>query len=476
VLAFHCCASQYDVLMIKLTFFGAAREVTGSCCLVETGRHRILVDHGMFQGGGDAYRKNRAPLRFDPRGIDLVLLTHAHIDHSGLLPRLTRLGYRGPIHATAATCDLLDVMLRDAAYLQEREAQRASARRDAEPLYTVADAEATLRQLRPSAYGHMVDLATGVRCRFRDAGHILGSAVIELWVDDGGLERKIVFSGDIGQSNRPIVRDPEAVADADALIVESTYGNRLHKSLSDTEDELVRVIDETLTHGRGNVIVPAFAVGRTQEILYVLGDLVRRGRIRNNFPVYVDSPMATRATEVTLRHANVVDSDTRELLAWQRGAGKSGLDVSFTESVEESMRLNAVKHGALIISASGMCDAGRIKYHLRNNLPRPQSAIVFTGFQAAGTLGRRLVDGTDSVRIFGEEVPVRAKVWTIGGLSAHADQAGLLAWLRNFRKPPRQTFVVHGEEGTALQFADVVCRTLEWKVDVPTASHTYELA
>ena len=460
---------------MKITFLGAAREVTGSCYLLEQGTRSFLVDHGLFQGGADAYRKNRAPLAFDPRAIEFVLLTHAHIDHSGMLPRLVELGFRGPVYATSATCDLLEVMLPDAAYVQEREAESRHGRRGAVPLYTVAQAHASLERLKPVDYDRTVDLEGGLRFRFRDAGHILGASILELWVSEGGRARKVVFSGDIGQAARPVVKDPTHIEDADALIVESTYGNRLHKTLQATEDELVDVITQTLGRGRGNVVIPAFAVGRTQEILHVLADLARRGRIGKGLQVYVDSPMATKATEVTLRHRELIDDETRSLIAWGGDGKNQALRVHFTESVEESRRLNSVQHGAIIISASGMCDAGRIRHHLRYNLPRPGSAIVFTGFQAAGTLGRKLVDGAKEVRLYGEEVPVRARIWTIGGLSAHADQAGLLAWLRGFTKPPEHAYVVHGEASVALGFAELMRKELGWTVEVPAAGDSAEL-
>ena len=278
---------------MHITFLGAAREVTGSCYRVRTGERSFLVDCGMFQGGSDAYRKNRARFPFDAAGIEFVLLTHAHIDHSGLLPRLLEAGFRGPVYATAATCDLLSVMLPDAAYVQEREE---------EALYTVAQAQASLRLLRPVEYDRMVEPAPGLRCRFRDAGHILGSASIELWSTWQGDTRKVVFSGDIGEAGRPIVNDPAMVEEADTLLVESTYGNRRHKSFAATEEELAAIVNEMLKRGRGNIVIPAFAVGRTQELLHILAGLVRRGAIRGRLPVYVDSPLATRATQVTLRH------------------------------------------------------------------------------------------------------------------------------------------------------------------------------
>ncbi|MGE5522575.1 MAG: MBL fold metallo-hydrolase RNA specificity domain-containing protein [Rhodospirillaceae bacterium] len=460
---------------MNITFLGAAREVTGSCYVVRTATHQFLVDHGLFQGGAEAYRKNRAPLAFDPREIDFVLLTHAHIDHSGLLPRLAALGFRGPVYATPATCDLLEVMLPDAAYVQEREAERHRGRA-ARPLYTAAQAHAVLAQLHRIDYGRIVALDKRLRFCLRDAGHILGSAIVELWVEEDGRTRKVVFSGDIGQPSRPVVADPTRIEAADVVIVESTYGDRLHKPMQATEDELVQVVTETLTRGGGNIVIPAFAVGRTQEVLHLLADLVRRGRIENRLEVYVDSPMATRATEVTLRHRDLIDPQTRELIAWGCHAGGDALKVHFTESPEESKRLNAIRHGAVILSASGMCDAGRIRYHLLHNLPRPRSAIVFMGFQATGTLGRRLVDGAKEVRLFGETVPVRARVHTIGGLSAHADRDGLLGWLKGFRQPPARAFVVHGENGVALGFAQLVRQELGWNVDVPSAREAIDLS
>ena len=451
---------------MRLTFLGAAREVTGSCYRVCDSERSFLVDCGMFQGGADAYRKNRARFAFDPAHLDFVLLTHAHIDHTGLLPRLVERGFKGPIYATAATCDLLGVMLPDAAYVQEREPA---------PLYTIAQAQASLRLLHPIDYERVVDLGGRMRCRLRDAGHILGAAIIELWSHGDGAARKAVFSGDLGQPGRPIVNDACTVEEADALIVESTYGNRLHKNLAATEDELTVLLNEMLERRRGNIVIPAFAVGRTQELLHLLATLVRSGRVRNTFPVYVDSPLATRATQVTLQHRDNVDRETRDLIAWGRKNSAAAIQVRFTESLEESKRLNEVKHGAVIISASGMCDAGRIKHHLLHNLPRAESIIVFMGFQAAGTLGRRLVDGARTVRLFGDEIPVRARIATLGGLSAHADQAALLTWLRGFRKPPAHTYVVHGEMLAAEAFAARVRQDLGWQVSVPQAGASIDV-
>jgi metallo-beta-lactamase family protein len=450
---------------MRLAFHGAAREVTGSCHQIECAGRSFLVDYGLFQGGADARRRNEAPPAFEPRAQAAVVVTHAHIDHSGLLPRLTSAGFRGPILATSATCDLLHVMLPDAAYVQERESGGGRT----PPLYNMAQAQAALRQLRRLEYDELREILPGVRLCLREAGHILGSAIVELWLEEGARKRKLVLSGDIGAKGRPIVRDPARIEEADVLVVESTYGNRLHKSMAATEDEFVDVITRTIVAGHGNIVMPAFAVGRTQEILYVMADLVRRGRLPAGLIVYVDSPMAARATALLWRHRGIVDRDTVALVDPQPGESSGELDVRFTESVEESKRLNDVSHGALIISASGMCDAGRIRYHLKHNLPRAECAVVFTGFQAVGTLGRRLVDGATTVRILGVDVPVRARISTIGGLSAHADRDGLLEWLQGFRRAPQRTYVVHGEAQTVLSFADFIRGRLGWNAEAPVA-------
>ncbi|MGE0467730.1 MAG: MBL fold metallo-hydrolase RNA specificity domain-containing protein [Steroidobacteraceae bacterium] len=464
---------------MNLSFLGAAREVTGSCYLIETDATRFLVDCGMVQGGREAPARNRRPFAFDPHSIDFVLLTHAHIDHSGLLPKLTRAGFQGPIYTTAATADLLGVMLPDSAHIQESDAERARRKSRATrgstvtPLYTMEDARRSLRQVRPVAYDAELAPHPRVRCRFRDAGHILGSAIIEIWITEHERTTKLVFSGDLGQPGRPILRDPTPIGEADILIIESTYGDRAHKDLASTRDELIQIVDSTLHERRGNVIVPAFAVGRTQEILYHLHHLSRAGRLRH-LRVFVDSPMATEATRITTQHLEQFDHAAKEMADWH-AAGGNPLSLRFVASVEESRALNQLRSGALIISASGMCNAGRIKHHLRYNLGRPECSVLITGFQAKGTLGRRLVDGARRVRIFGEEFPVRASIHTVGGLSAHADQPALLAWAANINKPPRQVFVVHGEAATALAFAKRLQSELRWTVTVPEAGQRVQL-
>ncbi|HPG77894.1 MAG TPA: MBL fold metallo-hydrolase [Piscinibacter sp.] len=465
---------------MRLTFIGAAQEVTGSCLLVEADDVRFLVDCGMFQGGREARARNLKAWPFDPRQIDFVLLTHAHIDHSGLLPRLCALGFRGPILTTRATVDLLSVMLLDSAFIQESEWARAQRQRARQPwadapalLYTVAQAQACLEQLQGTSYDEDVQPHASVRCRFRDAGHILGSAILEVWVSEMGRSRKLVFSGDLGQPGRPIVRDPTPIDSADVLVVESTYGNRLHRPLGETIDELVFVIEDTLRRRQGNIIIPAFALGRTQELLHLLLDLCRRGKLPR-LQVFVDSPMANKVTEITWHHKEFLDEESRALLSLRR-THPEWMDLRFTRSVEESMALNRIKAGAIIISASGMCDAGRIKHHLRHHLGRPECAIVIIGFQAAGTLGRRLVDGDKRVRLFGEEIRVRASIHTIGGLSAHADQVALLNWLKRFESAPQRNFVVHGEAQTACGFADRIADELGWSVEAPAPGTRIDL-
>lgn len=428
---------------LNLTFLGAAGEVTGSCYLVESGSLKFLVDCGMFQGAGDA-TKNRK-FGFDPREIAFVLLTHAHIDHSGLLPRLSAQGFSGAVYATQPTCDLLGVMLPDSGHLQEKEADW---RGDDAPLYGMREAQACLRHLVGVDYGADVQPHPSVRCRFRDAGHILGSAILEVFVG----ARKLVFSGDLGQPGRPVVADPTPIEEADVLLVESTYGNRDHKSLTQTLDEFAYALNDTLASKKGNVVIPSFAVGRTQELLYFMAQLQRQGRLPP-MNVYVDSPMALAATRITAKYVSPAP-DVRE--------------VRLVEDLAESKKISSVRSGAVIVSASGMCEGGRVRRHLRWNIDRPECAIVIVGFQAAGTLGRRIVDGAKSVRLFGDEYPVRAKVFTIGGLSAHADRSALLSWLAHFRRPPQQTWVVHGEPLSANALRDAIASKPGWSAAVPS--------
>ena len=470
---------------MKIQFLGAAGEVTGSRHLVElmlAGRMRhFLVDYGMFQGGREASNKNLEPLPFAPKDVEFVVLTHAHIDHSGLLPRLCAQGFKGPIYCTSATYELLKILLPDSAHLQFADLERAERKmkqgkwRGEMPvaLYSREEVEMTLKQFEVLEYGQSKEIAPGVQLEFHNAGHILGSAIAVLDItEDGSSKKRCVFSGDIGMKGRVLMPDPDLISSADVVVVESTYGDRLHRGLTETEVELVEVISTTMAAG-GNVVIPAFAVGRTQEILFLLIDLVRKGRLPH-LSIWVDSPMATAATHLTQHFFDQLDEQSQETFQWFK-KNPDAVDLRFIADVEESKSLNKIKGGAIIISASGMCDAGRIVHHLANNLPREQNAIIITGFQAYGSLGRRLVDKVEKVRLFGEEVLVKASIHTIGGLSAHADQAGLLDWLGGFEKPPKFCFVVHGEPESASVFAKCIRDELAWpNVIVPERLHTYE--
>ena len=463
---------------MKIQFLGAAGEVTGSKYLLEMDlaqrSRRVIVDYGMFQGGREALEKNQGSLPILASEVDCVILTHAHIDHSGLLPRLCASGFKGPIYCTGATFELLKIMLPDSAHLQLADSERAAKKikqgkwrgTAPEPLYSAKEVEIALSQIRVVEYHQTLELFSGLRLSFYNAGHILGSAIAVLDIQETGADSKrCVFSGDLGMQRRPLMPDPEVVESADIVVVESTYGDRLHRTMVDTEDELVGVICKVMAE-HGNIVMPAFAVGRTQEVLFVLIDLVRRGRLPN-LNVWVDSPMATAATHLTEHFFAQLDPESQSTFAWLK-ENPAALHLRFIADLEESKALNRVKGGAIIISASGMCDAGRVLHHLLWNLPRAQNAVVITGFQAQGSLGRRLVDGVDSIRVMHQEVPVKASIHTIGGLSAHADQSGLLKWLKGFKKAPQKVFVTHGEEKSSHALAAAIQRELHWThVTVP---------
>ena len=452
---------------MKVQLLGAAQTVTGSCYMIEACGKRFCIDCGMHQGNKAIEARNRETEVYRPTDIDFVLITHAHIDHSGLLPKLVREGFENPVYCTKATSELLDLMLQDSAHIQEMEAlweakkyMRRGLKNPPAALYTVADAQKAVTLFSAVDYHKTFEPAPGISVTYYDAGHILGSSWLEVTVSGEGRPRRLVFSGDLGMRDRPVLRDPEPpVPEADLLLIESTYGDRLHRPLPETEEEIIAAIGRTRAC-HGNLVIPSFAVGRTQEIIYILADLVRRQRLAP-LKVYVDSPMANAATRITLAHPALLDSETRELLDWVEGHPDK-LKIEFVADAERSKALNEVKSGAVIISASGMCEAGRIKYHLRENLPRSECSVLIAGFQAAGTLGRRLVDGARLVHIFGAPVPVRARIYTVGGLSAHADQAELLHWLRGFHTPPRHTFVMHGEAGASASFAKAIHDQLGW--------------
>ncbi len=445
---------------MKLRFFGAAGEVTGSCTLVETDRARLVVDFGMFQGGGEAERHNRRFPPVRPDDLDVVLLTHAHLDHSGRLPMLVREGYEGKILATPATINLCQILLKDAAYLQEKDAERTSRRRmragkaPVYPLFNSRDAELALARLAPIPYDEAREVAPGVTARYVDAGHILGSASIELTIHEEGKGGKpkskvIVFSGDIGPKGTPLLRDPVGFDHADALVLESTYGDRDHRPLDATLDEMIDILS-CCDAGSGKALIPSFAVGRTQNLVYHLGEMGRTGVLRNP-KVFVDSPMATSATTLYRAHRELFDDEAWEII----NNGDSPLafpGLKFTKSVEESMRLNHRRDGVIVISAAGMCTGGRILHHLKHGLHLPETRVIFVGYQGRGTLGRRLVDGAKVIKMFGEKIAVKASIHTLGGFSAHAGQTELIEWSeqigKNSSKRANATRVLlnHGED------------------------------
>ncbi|MDR1028096.1 MAG: MBL fold metallo-hydrolase [Clostridiales Family XIII bacterium] len=474
---------------MKIKFCGAADGVTGSCHLITAGGAapgsvtRILLDCGQFQGGSSSEARNYDPFPFDPAEIDMVILSHAHIDHCGRLPLLVKRGFRGDIYCTDATADLLGVMLRDSAYIHEKEAEwksrkaQRAGRPIAEPLYTMKDAEASLKYVVPVLYNQLVEPKEGVKFVLNDAGHIIGSAIVELWTTEGGNASKLVFTGDLGVVGRPMLRDPVLIKKADCVIMESTYGNRLHEDGDDGIRRLAEILTATTERG-GTVVIPAFAVGRTQELIYELnnfyeGDDEYRKRFEN-INVYIDSPMATAATEVFRKNTQVFDDAFRQRVL----SGDDPLDfvnLLFTKTTEESMSLNESDTPKVIISASGMCEAGRIRHHLKHHLWDPRAAIVFVGYQGEGTLGRRLIEGAKTVTLFGEEVVVNAKIYNLEGFSAHADQNGLLAWVKGFRARPEALFLVHGELGAKQELARRVEETAGIRPIVVEGFSEYDL-
>ena len=475
---------------MKLTFHGAAGEVTGSGLLVEADGVRFLVDYGLFQGamrGPDAAPvKNRAAYTRNLGALDFVLLTHAHLDHCGLLPRFSARGGRAPtIWCTKPTADLVPVMLMDSAHVQSRDSshpgRRYGERRrqpaTEQPLYTAADVDRLATRLMGVPYDAEFKPHPSVTVRLRSAGHIVGAAFAEIAVATGrGKPRRLIVSGDLGEESPLLVSDRSVRGECDVLVVESTYGDRNHRSLPDTEDELVQVIDDVLHKRHGNLIVPSFALGRAQELLLLLYRLARAGRIRVPL-VFVDSPLAAQAAQVTFAHLEALDELAAEFHAAERSR-KLPFSLRYTESVDDSMFLNSIANGAIIIAASGMCEAGRIRHHLRHHLGRRQSGILFTGYQATGTLGRRIVDGARSVRLFGETIQVNASIHTLGGLSAHAGQDSLMRWLRGNGQPlrkPEHVFVVHGEPEAAHALSARMARELRWAPTIAAPAVAYDL-
>ncbi len=433
---------------MHVEFFGAAGEVTGSCHLVTVGEKKILLDCGMIQGGREEHRRNGAPFAFDGRKIDAMVLSHAHIDHVGRLPLLSKRGYRGPIYTHPATAELSRVMLMDSARLAGADTERENRRRarsglkPIQPLYDEEDVERVLRQLRPVDYDHRFELLPRVFARLSDAGHIIGAAIVELWGGNGTEERKLVFSADIGPRGAPILRDPTIITDAHLVMLESTYGDRLHRSREETVAELGRVFAKAHADG-GNVLIPAFAVGRSQEILYWMSQHYREWGLER-WKISLDSPMGEKVTGIYGRYKDLFDEEAKAAFANHHNPF-SMPNLALISDPAASQKLNELRHGQVIIAGSGMCNGGRIVHHLRHHLWRESTHVVFAGYQAGGTLGRQIVDGAKTVRIFGESVRVAAQKHTVGGLSAHADQAGLLEWYGHFKSRP-PVWLVHGED------------------------------
>ena len=468
---------------MKVKFCGASIGVTGSCHMISTDNHKILLDCGQFQGGKEMDRMNEEPFPFNPAEIECVILSHAHIDHCGRLPLLVKRGFKGPIYCTDATADLLDVMLKDSAYIHEKDAEWQTRKNlrtgkpPVEPLYTIQDSEAALRLVKPILYDQLVELNPEMKIVFNDAGHILGSAITELWVTEGDKTSKIVFSGDLGVENRPILRDPVKIKKADFLIMETTYGNRLHPENATSIDDLIKITLKTIKRG-GSVIIPSFAVGRTQELIYQFNMFYEHhpeyADTLGKVYVYIDSPMATTATEVFKKNAQVFDDETKAYIL----SGDHPLDfpnLRFTRNTADSQMLNQDKTSKIIISASGMCEAGRIRHHLKHNLWDSRNSIVFVGYQAEGTLGRMLVEGAKEVKLFGEPIMVGAEIYNLEGFSGHADQKGLLDWLGGFQKEPKHIFLVHGETQSKIDFAAKVKEVFGYEPIVVNGNTEYEL-
>ena len=465
---------------MKLTFFGAARAVTGSCHCVECGGKKYLVDCGLQQGRDE---RDDQRLDFDPGMVESVVVTHAHIDHSGRLPLLVKQGFLGDIHCTRLTGKLIGIMLLDSAHIQESDAQwqnqkgKRSGKALVEPLYTIADAQKALEHVVTHEYGERFSIGPGVEGRFTDAGHLLGSAEAELWLTEGDATKKVVFSGDLGNIDKPIIRDPQSIqGGADYVLTESTYGDRLHEGDGSYKEELAAIIDETISRG-GNVVIPSFAVGRTQEMLYFIREIKEEHLVKSvpDFEVVVDSPLAKEATEIFSGDLHgYLDEEAIEAI--RKGNLFKFPGLTLTQTVDESRALNGDGKARVILSASGMCDAGRIRHHLKHNLWRPESTVVFVGYQAEGSLGRRLLEGAASVKLFGEEIAVRAKIVRVKGMSSHADKNGLLKWMEEGfgAHKPEQVFVVHGDRDVTTAYAETL-KERGFAAHAPDYEEVYDL-
>jgi len=468
---------------MKIKFTGAAGTVTGSCHYIEIEDKKILLDCGLFQGKKEVDRLNYEEFKFIPSEIDYLFLSHSHIDHSGRIPLLVKKGFNGKIFATKPASDLCSIMLMDSAHIQEVEAEwktRKALRKGEEevlPLYSTKDAEESLKLFKPILYNQKIEVDENITLRFKDAGHILGSAIVELWIKENGQEEKLVFTGDLGMKNKPILRNPEVVEDCDYLIIESTYGDRLHEEVENRTKNLVNILIDTVKKN-GTVVIPSFAVGRTQDIIYELNKYYdgngEEGKLLRDIPVYIDSPLATKATGIFNKNAQAFDSEAREFIM----KGDNPLffkNLHFTQSVDESKALNRSTEPKIIISASGMCEAGRIRHHLKHNLWRNNSSVVFVGYQADGTLGRRLKNGEKKVKILGEEIKVNANIYSIEGFSGHGDRDDLLAWLKELKQSPKKTFIVHGEEDSREAFAETIEKELDLETIIPKKDEEFEV-
>lgn len=467
---------------MRITFIGAAHEVTGSCTLIELCGQKYLVDCGMEQGKNEF---ENVDLPIPASDVDAVFLTHAHIDHSGMLPKLYKDGFKGKIYSTEVSASLCDIMLRDSAHIQESEAAWESKKAlrnggsEVDPIYTTEDAIGALKQFIPCKYDRIYQISENLSVRFTDIGHLLGSACIEIWLDDGVLKKKIVFSGDVGNLNQPLIKDPSYVKDADYLVIESTYGDRLHAAGKSSEASIKEFVEYITTTFRrkGNVIIPSFAVGRTQELLYALRIIKERGLLEEfgDFPVYVDSPMAVEATQIFLQcDTSCFDEETLALI--KKGINPIWFDgLSLSVTSDDSRLINEDTRPKIIISASGMCEAGRIRHHLKHNLWKPQNLVLFVGYQAENTLGRRLIEGARTVHLFGEDVAVKAKIASLNGMSGHADMNGLLSWIEGFEKKPHTVFVNHGGTDSCENFRDKVTEAFGCKAIAPFSGTVYDL-
>lgn len=463
--------------MATLTFHGAIEGVTGSAYLLQTSTATVLLECGLFQGRREEEQANEEPFPFAVDTLDAVVLSHGHLDHSGRLPKLVAEGYTGALTMTSPTADLLEILLKDAASLQQRDVEwenkrrRRSGKPELEPLYTLEDVEETLKQCEGIDYGQRHTVAEGVDVCFRDAGHILGSAIVEIFISEQGAEKKLVFSGDLGNSCAALLADPEIVEDADILMLESTYGDRNHRPLDETLDEFEQIIDEASENG-GNVLIPAFAVGRTQEIIFRLGELYQKGKLRHQ-AVYLDSPMAIAVTEIYHRYQDVYNREDRKAMGYDASRSlHSFLPVlRYSTTTAESMALNKIEAGAIIIAGSGMCTGGRIRHHFKHNIWRRDAHVVIVGFQAMGTPGRALVDGAQTFNMGGDKIRVNAKIHTLGGFSAHASQSQLTAWLDHFKNSRPTLYLVHGEESAKLALRKHVAEA-GWQAEIPEKGET----